>query len=42
MVVDVVMTTVYRNTMLKKVAIIPGYAVKQAEDMKFLADKTSN
>ena len=38
LVIDTVMTTVYRNTVLEKVATIPGYAAKQAEDMKFLDD----
>ena len=28
--------------MLKKVATVPGYAAKQVEDMKFLADRTSS
>ena len=41
LVIDVVMTTVYMNTVLEKVATIPGYAAKHAEDKKFLADKTS-
>ena len=31
-VIDALMTTVYRNTVLEKVATIPGYAAKQAED----------
>jgi hypothetical protein len=39
LVIDTVMTTVYMNTMLERVATIPGYAAKQAEDRKFLADK---
>ena len=42
LVVDAVMTTVYRNTVLKKVATVPGYAAKQAEDRKLLADKASS
>ena len=41
MVIDAVMTTVYMNTVLEKVATIPGYAAKRAEDRKFHADKTS-
>ena len=41
LVIDAVMTTVYRNTVLEKVATIPGYASKQAEDRKFLADRIS-
>ena len=35
------MTTMYMNTVLEKVATVPGYAAKQAEDKKFLAIKTS-
>jgi hypothetical protein len=31
LVIDVVMTTVYRNTVLEKVATILGYAAKQAQ-----------
>jgi hypothetical protein len=42
LVIDAVMTTVYRNTVLSKVATIPGYVAKQAEDRKFLADRTSS
>ena len=41
LVIDAVMTTLYRNTVLEKVATIPGYAAKQAKDMKFPADMTS-
>jgi hypothetical protein len=41
LVIDAVMTTMYRNTIMGKVATILGYAAKQAEDMKFLADKRS-
>jgi len=41
MVIDAVLTTVYMNTVLEKVATIPWYAAKQAEDRKFLADRTS-
>lgn len=41
LIVDAFMTTVYMNTVLEKVATVPGYAAKHAEDMKFLADKTS-
>ena len=41
LVIDAVMTTVYKNTMLEKVAMVPGFAAKQAEDRNFLADKTS-
>ncbi len=42
LVIDAVMTTVYRNTVLNKVATIPRYAAKQVEDMKFLAEMISN
>ena len=31
----------YMNTVLEKVAMVPGYAAKHAEDRKFLADMTS-
>jgi len=41
LVIDAVMTIVYMNTVLEKVATVPGYAAKQTEDMKFLADRTS-
>ena len=36
------MTTVYKNTVLEKVATVPGFAAKQGEDGKFLADRTSS
>ncbi len=39
--INAVMTIVYRNTVMEKVATVPGYAAKQVEDKKFLADKTS-
>jgi len=42
MVIDDVMTKACRNTVLIQVANIPGYVAKQAEDRKFLADKTSS
>jgi hypothetical protein len=42
LVIDAVMTTVYRNTALEKVATVPGFAAKQAEDRKFRADQTSS
>ncbi len=42
LVIDAVMTTVYRNTMLERVATIPGFAAKHAEDNNFLADRTSS
>jgi hypothetical protein len=41
LVINVVVTTVYRNTILKHAASIPGYAAKQAEDRKFQADRAS-
>jgi hypothetical protein len=41
LVIDAVMTKVYMNTVLEKVATIHGFAAKQAEDRKFLADKMS-
>jgi hypothetical protein len=39
-VIDAVMTTIYRNTMLNNVAMIPGYAANHAEGIQFLADMT--
>ena len=42
LVFDAVMTTIYRNTVLHKVATVPRYAMKQAEDRKFQADRTSS
>ena len=42
LVIDAVVTTMYRNKVLHKVASIPGYATKQAEDKKLLADRTSS
>ncbi len=36
------MTIVYMNTVLEKVATVPGYAAKHAEDIKFMADITSS
>jgi len=41
LVIDFVMTTVYRNIVLHKVATISGHATKQTEDKKFLANKSS-
>ncbi len=41
LVFDGFITTVYRNTMLPKVAVIPGFAAKQVEDMKLKADADS-
>jgi hypothetical protein len=41
LVIDAVMTTVYMNTVLEKVATIPGFAAKHAEDRKLFADRTS-
>ncbi len=42
LVIDAVMTTVYKNTVMEKVATVPGFAAKQAEDKKFLAGRTSS
>ena len=38
---DGVVTTVYRNTRQRETCEIPGYAAKLVEDRKFYADKTS-
>ena len=42
MVIDAVVTTVYRNVILKNASSIPGYAAKQFEDRKFNADRASS
>jgi len=41
LVLDAVVTSVYRNFVLSKVSSIPGYATKQVEDRKIHADKIS-
>ena len=41
LVVDVVVKTAYRNTILQGASSISGYAANHVEDMKFYADKTS-
>ncbi len=41
LVLDAVVTTIYRNTVLHQVSTVPRYAAKQDEDMKFYADRTS-
>jgi hypothetical protein len=41
LVIDAVLTTVYKNNVLEKVVTVPGYVAKQAEDIKLLADRTS-
>ena len=41
LVLDGVVTTVYRNSILSMVAAVPGFAAKQVEDTKFKADLTS-
>ena len=41
LIIDGVATTAYRNTILQKVATIPGFAAKQLEDKKFKADADS-
>ena len=42
LVIDAMVPTVYKNTMLQKITSIPWYAAKQTEDVKFQADRTSN
>ncbi len=39
--IDVVVITMNRNTVLQKVATIPAYAAKHDSDRKLLADKNS-
>jgi len=41
LIIDGVVTTVYRNSIFSKVASIPGYAAKQVEDKKLKADADS-
>jgi hypothetical protein len=41
LIIDGVVTTVYRNNILSKVAAILGFAAKQVEDKKFKADADS-
>ena len=41
LVIDAVVSTVYRNTILSKTITIPGYVAKLAEDKKFKADEKS-
>ena len=38
---DGVVTTVYKNTRLRETTRVPGYAAKLVEDRKFYADKAS-
>jgi hypothetical protein len=42
LVVDVVVTTVYRNTIFTNASTILGFTAKQVEDRKFLADRASS
>jgi hypothetical protein len=42
LIIDGVVTNVYINTVLQKVATIPGFAAKQAKDKKFKADADSS
>ena len=41
LIIDGVVTTVYRNTIINKVSAIPGFAAKQVKDKKFKADADS-
>ncbi len=41
LIIDGMVTTVYRNSVLHKVAVIPGFAAKHVEDKKFKADQDS-
>ena len=38
---DGVVKTVYKKSILSRVAAVPGFEVKQVEDTKFKADQTS-
>jgi hypothetical protein len=39
--VDALVTTVYRNTILESASTIPGYGTKQVEDRKFQANRAA-
>ena len=41
LVINGVVTSVYRNSILSRIAAVPGFAAKQAEDMKFKVDADS-
>jgi hypothetical protein len=41
LIIDGVVTTVYRNTILNKVAVIPEFTARQVEDKKFKDDADS-
>ena len=42
LVIDAVISTVYRNTILSVTSLIPGHVAKLAEDKKFKADEMSS
>ena len=42
LVIDAVISTVYRNTLLSVTSLIPGHVAKLAEDKKFKADELSS
>jgi hypothetical protein len=42
LVMDAVVTTLYRNFILKNTYAIPGYTIKRAEDRNFKADRVSS
>ena len=42
LVIDAVISTVYRNTLLSVTRLIPGHVAKLAEDKKFKADELSS
>ena len=42
LVIDAVISTVYRNTILSATSLIPGHVAKLAEDKKFKADEVSS
>ena len=41
LIIDGMVTSVYRNSILSRVATVPGFAAKQAEDKKFKVDADS-
>ena len=42
LIMDGVVTLVYKTSILARVAAVHGFAAKKAEDMKFKSDKTSD
>jgi len=41
LILDGIVTIVYKNSFLSRVAVVPGFAAMKVEDTKFKADRTS-